>query len=150
MAQGYSQELDDPDDSFASTPQLLSLKVLLLFALAKNYKIIIGDVQTAFLHAELPKDDKPIYVRPPKEYYGGLSKLWKLRRPLYGLRTAPKHWQDHFADVLEKLGARRLKSEANVYFFKSTLHYVLVYVDDVMIIGTNPQTIFDSIAKSYY
>ena len=41
VAQGYSQELDDPDDSFASTPQLVSLKILLLFALAKKYKIII-------------------------------------------------------------------------------------------------------------
>ena len=86
-------------------------------------------------------------MRPPREYYHGVDKLWRLRRPLYGLRTAPKHWQEHFAEVFEYIGGRRLKSEANVYYFEKTSNYVLVYVDDVMILGKTPQSIFDLITK---
>ena len=44
VAQGYSQELADGEESFASTPQLLSLKILLLFAIANKWTILSGDV----------------------------------------------------------------------------------------------------------
>ena len=78
--------------------------------------------------------------------------LWKLNRPLYGLRTAPKDWQDHFADTMQELGGIRLKCENNVYLFpahdgnNAHNHYVMGYVDDLIITGENPQPLFDKIA----
>lgn len=61
--------------------------------------------------------------------------ICKLRRPLYGLKTAPAQWQDFFAGVLTNIGVRHLKSEPNVYYFTGTGNYVLVYVDDIVAPG---------------
>ena len=30
--------------------------------------------------------------------------IWKLQRSLYGLRSAPKRWQDHLEEILRKCG----------------------------------------------
>ena len=144
-AKGYSQDITNMD-TFASTPLLLTLKILLLVALARGWKILFGDVSTAFLHALLGEDEE-IMVEPPSEYYSphGPKVIWRLRRPLYGLKTAPKQWQDHFANILTDLGGRRLKSEPNVYYFANSENYVLVYVDDVVVPGRDPQPLFDKI-----
>ena len=48
VVKGYGQHILDRDDIYASTPQLVSLKVLLLFALARNYRILLGDVSLLF------------------------------------------------------------------------------------------------------
>ena len=71
--------------------------------------------------------------------------VWKLKRALYGLKTAPKQWQDYFADVLGELGGERLRSEPNVYYFAAEKNYVLVYVDDLVVLGTTPKPLFDKI-----
>ena len=62
---GYDQEVD-PDDTYASTPSLITLKLLLTLAVAHGWHILAGDVSTAFLHALLTDE---VFVIPPVEYY---------------------------------------------------------------------------------
>ena len=52
---------------------------------------------------------------------------------MYGLRTAPATWQHYFAEVLVVLGLRRSTAEPNIYMTDSA--YVMVYVDDLLILG---------------
>ena len=54
---------------------------------------------------------------------------------MYGLRTSPKAWQDHFAGQLQQGGLVRLKSDPNVYADYRHKVYVLVYVDGVFFFG---------------
>ena len=125
-------------------------------AQTRGWQVLFGDVSTAFLHAKLQEDER-IFVEPPNEYYpkeknkdGKNSKdrvLWKLHKALYGLRTAPKQWQDHFALLLADLGAVRLKSDPNVYYFAESGNYLMVYVDDLVLMGPNPETLFEKIEK---
>ena len=49
---GYDQEVD-PDDTYASTPSLITLKLLLTLAVAHGWHILAGDVSAAFLHVLL-------------------------------------------------------------------------------------------------
>ena len=97
MALGCYQYDLDKDDLYASTPLLLTLKILLLLALLYGHTVRFADVSTAFLHATLDYD---VFVVPPKEYYPAGDVLWKLRKAMYGLRTALKVWQDHYAEVM--------------------------------------------------
>ena len=54
------------------------------------------------------------------------------------LRQAPKLWQEHFAEVMTgRLGFRRCKSDPNLYCHKSGRLYVLAYVDDLLVVGTD-------------
>ena len=86
----------------------------------------------------------------PSEQHINTNKIWKLKRPVYGLKTSPKNWQDYFSNVLQELGGRRLKSDPNVYYFENNnneKNYVLVYVDDLVVLGDNPDKLFDKIKE---
>ena len=64
--------------------------------------------------------------------------MWKLKRALYGLRNAPRLWQDHFASAMERNNFQRMKSDLNLYVHKAKGLYVLAYVDDLMFFGCKP------------
>ena len=87
VARGYTQQVEDKDETFASTPSLTTLRLLLTLAVAKGWHISIGDISTAFLHALVNED---FYVIPPLEFYPEGRTLWKLRKALYGLKTQPQ------------------------------------------------------------
>ena len=112
VVQDYWRTVEDRDEIYASTPLLTTVKLVLLIALQFGYRIILGDISTAFLHAWL---DYEVYVCPPKEYYPHRHVLWKPKRALYGLKNAPKAWQDYFAELLRELGGKRLMSAPNLY-----------------------------------
>ena len=138
----------DPDTTFASTPALSTAKVLLSLAATNGWACRLGDVSTAFLHAELPEDEN-IYIQPPAEYYSNPNIVWKLKKALYGLKKSPRHWQDHFSEVLQKLGATRLKSDANAYHFKTLKTIVMSYVDDLLVVGENVDYIMNKLKGEF-
>ena len=128
-------EKNEEDNLFASTPSLVTMRLLLCMAMSRNWGITLGDVSTAFLHAAMSGE---VYVWPPKEFYPNGDCLWRLKRAMYGLRQAPKLWQEHFAEVMtSKLGFRRCKSDPNLYCHASGKLYVLAYVDDLLVVGTD-------------
>ena len=128
---GFDQEVD-PDDTYASTPSLITLRLLLTLAIAFDWFVIAGDVSTAFLHALLTDE---VFVIPPVEYYPNGGVLWKLRKAMYGLKQSPKMWQQHFVSVASSLGFKRLKSDSNLYFHEARKVYMLCYVDDLLLFG---------------
>ncbi len=134
VVQGCQQALDTTADIFAASPSLTTLMTLISIAVAKDWTMSTGDVSTAFLHADLTEE---VYVRP----FAELAKpghVWKLLKALYGLRSAPKHWADHFADVLKsKLGFNRSKTDSCLYWHPELKIYALVYVDDVFSVAEN-------------
>ena len=128
-------EKSEEDNLFASTPSLVTMRLLLRMALARNWGITMDDVSTAFLHALMSEE---VFVWPPKEFYPEGKCLWRLKKGLYGLRQAPKLWQEHFAEVMTtKLGCRRCKSDPNLYCHESSRLYVPAYVDDLLVVGTD-------------
>ena len=133
VVRGYTQEVADKDETFASTPSLTTLRLLLTLAVAKGWSVSTGDISTAFLHANVEGD---FYVIPPLEFYPEGKTLWRLRKALYGLKHSPKLWQSHFASVMEKNNFRRMKSDPNLYVHNDKRLYVLAYVDDLMFFGS--------------
>ncbi len=134
VVQGCFQDSSsiDVDSIYASTPSLVTLRLLLVMALARSWEISLADISTAFLHAAI---EEVVHVWPPAEYYPEANCLWRLNRAMYGLRQSPRLWQDHYAAVMERLGFRRCKSDSNLYCHKSRSLYVLAYVDDLLIVG---------------
>ena len=128
-------EKNEEDNLFASTPSLVTMRLLLCMAMSRNWGRTLGDVSTAFLHAAMSGE---VYVWPPKEFYPNGDCLWKLKKAMCGLRQAPKLWQEHFAEVMtSKHGFRRCKSDPNLYCDESGKLYVLAYVDDLLVVGTD-------------
>ena len=129
---GYDQVVEDPDEIYASTPSLLTLKTLLTLAVARGWHVTLADVSTALLHASM---DGEVLVLLPVEYYPSGDVVWRLKYALYGLKNAPKLWQQHLATTLESKGFQRMKSDPNLYFHAKHKVYILCYGDDLMLFG---------------
>ena len=139
VAQGCYQDDSalDSDSVFASTPSLVTLRLLLIISIARDWTITLADISTTFLHAAM---SDAVFVRPPIEYYpngpdGRSPYLWRLNKAMNGLKQSPRLWQEYYASVMKLLGFRYCKSDPNPYCHSSKQLYVLAYVDDLLIAG---------------
>ncbi|CAI7883757.1 unnamed protein product, partial [Closterium sp. NIES-54] len=65
----------------------------------------------------------------------GFSTQWSLRRPVYGLRQAPREWHDTLRTTLAALGFAPATADPSLFLCTDTSlppFYVLVYVDDLV------------------
>ncbi|CAI7892004.1 unnamed protein product [Closterium sp. NIES-53] len=99
-----------------------------------DYELHSLDFSTAFLQGSLHEE---IWLRRPPGFTGSFptGTQWSLRRPVYGLRQAPREWHDTLMTTLAALGY--VPSTADPSLFQRTDTslpplYVLVYVDDLV------------------
>ena len=99
IVQGMNEEVDD---TYSPTPTVESVRICLTISVICEWIIKFTDVSTAFLHADVIGNK---YVYPPETENLGPTKVWKLKKALYGLKSAPKAWSEHLSRVLiKKLG----------------------------------------------
>ncbi|CAI7815906.1 unnamed protein product [Closterium sp. NIES-53] len=108
VAQGFSQcEGVDFFQTFSPTPRMTTLRVLLHVAAQRDYELHSLDFSTAFF----------------------------LRRPVYGLRQAPREWHDTLRTTLAALGFALSTADPSLFLRTDTTlpsFYVLVYVDKLV------------------
>eukprot|EP00435_Cladocopium_sp_Y103_P039894 s3255_g10.t1 len=89
VAKGYTEEINDNDDIFASTPIFCVFRVLLVLALCNNWICLTGDISTVYLHAAAATAD--LFIYPPTGFYNAFDQIvWRLSKAIYGLRKQPK------------------------------------------------------------
>lgn len=102
------------------------------------------DVKSAFLNGELVEE---VYVvQPPGfEVEGEENKVYRLDKVLYGLRQAPRAWNIKLDATLKKIGFEQSPLEHGLYERGTGGGRLLVgvYVDDLVIVGGNEDTITD-------
>ncbi|CAI7783742.1 unnamed protein product [Closterium sp. NIES-54] len=106
VARGFSQRQGvDYFQTFSPTPKMTTLRVLLHVAAQRDYELHSLDFSTAFLQGSL---HEVIWLRRPPGFTGSFSPgtRWSLRRPVYGLRQAPREWHDTLRTTLAALGHR--------------------------------------------
>ncbi|CAI7871283.1 unnamed protein product [Closterium sp. NIES-54] len=107
-------------------------RVLLHIAAQRDYKLHYLDFSTAFLQGSLHEQ---IWLRRPPHFTGTFppGTQWKLRRPVYGLRQAPREWHDTLRTTLAALDFFPLSADPSLFVrHGSTPFFVLVYVDDLV------------------
>ena len=67
-----------------------------------------------------------------------MSAVWRLKKSLYGLKQAPRAWNVKITQQLHWMGFATSKSDSSMFIWKGRLGPVsiLLYVDDLLIIGT--------------
>ena len=146
VAKGFKQkEGIDYFDTYAPVARITSIRVLLALASLYNLFVHQMDVKTAFLNGEL---DEEVYMEQPEGFIlpGNEKKVCKLTKSLYGLKQAPKQWHEKFDSVILEYGFQHNVADKCIYS-KFTENYgviICLYVDDMLIIGTNMDGVQDT------
>ncbi|CAI7892442.1 unnamed protein product [Closterium sp. NIES-53] len=120
--------------TFSPTPKMTTLRVLLHVAAQRDYELHSLDFSTAFLQGSLHEE---IWLRRPPGFTGSFppGTQWSLRRPVYGLRQAPREWHDTLRTTLAALGFAPSTANPSLFLRTDTSlppFYILVYVDDLV------------------
>ncbi|CAI7799186.1 unnamed protein product [Closterium sp. NIES-54] len=135
VARGFSQRQGvDYFQTFSPTPKMTTLRVLLHVAAQRDYELHSLDFSTAFLQGSLHEE---IWLHRPPGFTGSFppGTQWSLRRPVYGLRQAPREWHDTLRTTLAALGFAPSTADPSLFLCSDTSlppFYVLVYVHDLV------------------
>ncbi|CAI7926766.1 unnamed protein product [Closterium sp. NIES-53] len=135
VARGFSQRQGvDYFQTFSPTLKMTTLRVLLHLAAQRDYELHSLDFGTAFLQGSLHEE---IWLRRPPGFTGSFppGTQWSLRRPVYGLRQAPREWHDTLRTTLAALGFAPSTTDPSMFLHTDTslpLFYILVYIDDLV------------------
>ncbi|GJY02429.1 copia protein [Tanacetum coccineum] len=90
VAQGYNQQEGiDYDETYAPVARLKSIRILLAYACALDFKLFQMDVKSAFLNGFINEE---VYMAQPLGFidFEKPDHVYKLKKALYGLKQAPK------------------------------------------------------------
>ena len=66
----------------------------------------------------------------------------KLHKALYELKQAPHAWFEKLRSTLFNWGFKELEADTSLFIYRevcNSIFFLLVYVDDILIIGNNSQ-----------
>ncbi|CAI7773273.1 unnamed protein product [Closterium sp. NIES-53] len=113
VVRGFDQEHGrDFTETFAPVSRHTSLQILLAVAAMKKKKLRQIDVANAFLYAPV---DAEIYVELPHSSYGEPNQVCQLLKSLYGIKHAPRLWQQYLHAPLTRIGFRQLPHDQGMY-----------------------------------
>jgi hypothetical protein len=120
----------------------------LALAIQLNWEIRQLDISNAFLHGSLLEE---VFMEQPQGYQDQDQPdfVCKLHKAIYGLKQAPRAWFTCLSTALLNLGFIASLVDTSLFIF---LHYdikifILIYVDDIIIIGTHSKAISAIITK---
>ena len=143
VARGYTQVYgEDYLETFAPVAKLHTIRIVLSLAVNLEWDLWQMDVKNAFLQGELEDE---VYMRPPPGMEGMVKpgNVLRLRKAIYGLKQSPRAWYHKLSTTLNGRGF--VKSEADHTLFTLTsqqgIIVILIYVDDIIITGSDKEGI---------
>ncbi|GJU01016.1 retrovirus-related pol polyprotein from transposon TNT 1-94, partial [Tanacetum coccineum] len=138
VAQGYNQQEGiDFDETYAPVARLESIRILLAYACAHDFKPFQMDVKSSFLKGFINKE---VYVAQPPAFvdFKKPNHVFKLKKALYGLKQAPKAWYDRLKAFLLDHKYTMGLVDNTLFTKKRDSHIIIVqiYVDDIIFRST--------------
>ena len=155
----------DPDtSSFAGVVSRESVRIALTYAAVHGLDVFAGDIRNAYLQA--PSSEKHYIVCGPEFGLENVGRVGLIHRALYGGKVAGRDFWYHLRSAMESMGFTSSKGDPDVWFRKARRHsrahaadfdpknpgedtgmggsyyeYVLLYVDDVLVISANAEAV---------
>lgn len=108
------------------------------------------DINNPFLHGYLTES---IYMKQPASFH--VSSASQLvchpRNAIYGLKQARQTWYERLNFLLHKLGFNTSRADTSllVRIISTSCMYILIYVDDIIILGNSDQHINQLVRTLY-
>ena len=143
VVKGFQQkEGVDYNEIFSPVVKLTTIRLVLKIVAAENLHLEQLDVKTAFLHGDLEEE---LYMRQPEGFIKEDRKnlVCRLKKSLYGLKQAPRQWYKKFDSFMSSHGFTRCQADHCCYFKKFDNNFIilLLYVDDMLVVGSDMQEI---------
>lgn len=127
VAKGFQQEVQE--GYYSPVARLPTIRTMLSHAVQEKLVIKQLDVPTAFLNGDLEND---VYIKCPKGV-NHQGKVLKLKKALYGLKEAPKCWNQKFHKFITSNGF--IQSKHDFCLYKNEDTWLLIFVDDILLLG---------------
>ena len=119
--------------------KMSSIRMVLALAASLDLEIEKMDVKIDFLHGDLEEE---IYMEQPEGFVvnGKENHVCKLKKSLNGLKQDLSQWYLMFESVIENQGQKKTSLDHCVFFQKFSdddFIILLLYVDDMLIVGKN-------------
>jgi hypothetical protein len=148
VAQGYNQQEGiDYDETFSPVARLESIRILLAYACAHNFKLFQMDVKSAFLNGVINEE---VYVAQPPGFidFEKPNYVYKLKKALYGLKQAPKAWYDRLKTFLVDHKYTMGLVDNTLFTKKKDSHIIIVQINvDDIIFGSTCQELCVDFSK---
>ncbi|GAA0170797.1 transmembrane signal receptor [Lithospermum erythrorhizon] len=135
----------DYGEIFSPVVKINSIRLVLGLVASLDLEIEQLDVKTTFLPGNL---DEEIFMEQPEGFKerGKEDMVCQLQKSLYGLKQAPRQWYKRFDAFMDKQNFKRTQVDHCVYvneFCNGEFIILLLYVDDMLLVGKNIKKIAD-------
>ncbi|KAF5481186.1 hypothetical protein F2P56_001856 [Juglans regia] len=149
VAKGFDQKYGvDYAETFSPVVKHTTVRMILALAVSLNWNIRQLDISNVFLHGSL---DEEVFMEQPQGFVdeNHPDYVCRLHKSLYGLKQAPRAWFRHLSQSLLEYGFIESTADYSLFIYAtgSVKFYVLVYVDDILVIGSSKFAI-DSFVSS--
>ena len=139
--------------TYASVVSRESVRVAFTIAALNDLKVSSADVEGAYLCSPARE---ALYTKCGPEFGEDEDKWAIITRAVYGLSSAAVSWRTEISRVIEGLGFKSCRADPDVWFRPATkadgldiYEYILVYSDDTLCIGMNPDEVMCQIQQHF-
>jgi len=125
------------NEMFGPVAKMTSVRCFLSVAVAKGWELYQLDVNNAFFHGDLQEE---VYMTlPPGFTCSTPTKVCRLQKSLYGLHQAPRQWLAKLSSKLREYCFVHSYADYSLFTYRNgdTFMALLVYVDDIMLVGND-------------
>lgn len=140
---------DTPVESvYSSVVSLKGLRLVVFLAELNGLEVWSTDIGNAYLEA---KTKEKVYIVAGPEFGDREGNILVFNKALYGLKSSGLRWHEKFADTLRSMGFVPSKAENDIWIRRvgNVYEYIATYVDDLAICSKDPQSIIDTLTKTY-
>jgi hypothetical protein len=132
----------DYDETFSLVVKPATVRLVLSIIAQQSWSLRQLDVLNTFLHGVLKET---VYMEQPPGYVDSKlpTHVCKLQKALYGLKQAPRAWFERFTSYLHTIGFTPSLADPSLFMYRKedTVLFLLLYVDNIIVIGNSSTAI---------